>query len=180
MVELSSRRIEVHRQRIGLHEEGLRGVNPSPASVEEAVGRLREVEGRSAHFHNLERSKKTSEAGELDTKDEEKEGVYISKAARLEKIKQHEKERKLYKEGRLTHRSETELKTHTSYLVFAVLPREWSDEDEKAALERWGSGVEVLEGKGKGRCKGDRGGMMSRRQMKKALRVSAGVEIDAA
>ncbi|KAI5850227.1 S-adenosyl-L-methionine-dependent methyltransferase [Morchella snyderi] len=38
-------------------------------------------------------------------------------------------------EGRLVTRGEQEVKTHTSYLVFAVLPREWSEEDERAAGE---------------------------------------------
>jgi tRNA (adenine57-N1/adenine58-N1)-methyltransferase catalytic subunit len=46
-------------------------------------------------------------------------------------------DRKIYKEGRLSHRAEPELKTHTSYLVFAVLPREWSAEDEEQARARW-------------------------------------------
>lgn len=46
-------------------------------------------------------------------------------------------DRKMYKEGRLVHRAEPELKTHTSYLVFAVLPREWGAKDEERARERW-------------------------------------------
>jgi tRNA (adenine57-N1/adenine58-N1)-methyltransferase len=46
-------------------------------------------------------------------------------------------DRKIYKEGRLLHRAEPELKTHTSYLVFATLPREWSVEDEERARTRW-------------------------------------------
>ena len=43
----------------------------------------------------------------------------------------------MFKEGRLVHRTEPELKTHTSYLVFAVLPREWTGEDEERARGRW-------------------------------------------
>ena len=41
------------------------------------------------------------------------------------------------------HRTEPELKTHTSYLVFAVLPRAWSAEDEAAALARWSKNVRI-------------------------------------
>lgn len=160
LVELSAHRIETHRQRIGLHEEGLRGVNPSPANVEEAVSRLREVEGRSAHFHELERRRRKEEkeaaaataggdvvmADGADKKEGGDDDVFVSKAERLQKIKEKEKERKLYKEGRLIHRSEPELKTHTSYLVFAVLPMEWSEEDERQAQERWSeSSVEEKE-----------------------------------
>jgi tRNA (adenine57-N1/adenine58-N1)-methyltransferase len=45
--------------------------------------------------------------------------------------------RKLFKEGRLVHRTEPEVKTHTSYLTFATLPTVWSEEDEAAAAARW-------------------------------------------
>jgi tRNA (adenine57-N1/adenine58-N1)-methyltransferase len=40
------------------------------------------------------------------------------------------------------------VKLHTSYLVFAVLPREWSDEDEKKAREKWKVDARVEESKG--------------------------------
>ena len=176
MVELSARRIEVHRQRVGLHEEGLRGVNPSPANIEEAIDRLREVEGRNAHFHELERRRKAEEAGKVNVemKDEgveAREVDYVSKAERLEKIKQKEKERKLFKEGQLIHRSEAELKTHTSYLVFAVLPQEWSEEDEKKAQEEWSGNVDTLEARGKDTHQ--QGLPTSSRQLKKSLKASA-------
>ncbi|KAL8814286.1 MAG: hypothetical protein Q9223_006483, partial [Gallowayella weberi] len=52
MVELSAQRIEVRRDRIGLQEEGLRGVNATPANVDEAIVRLREVEGRDRSYHH--------------------------------------------------------------------------------------------------------------------------------
>ena len=44
-----------------------------------------------------------------------------------------------YSQGRLIHRSEPELKTHTSYLVFAILPRDWTEEDEKKCRQQWPS-----------------------------------------
>ena len=159
MTELSHRRVQVHRERVGLCEEGLHGVNPSPANVEEALGRLREVEGRSAHFHKLEQQKREQEQhasvgtvhgeinenigsteaenGKPECKSNGKGEVrYQSKQDRLADIKAREAARKTWKEGRLVHRSEQELKTHTSYLVFAVLPREWSEEDERRMQQR--------------------------------------------
>ena len=52
-----------------------------------------------------------------------KEGLPPSKHDRRDKAKKDAETRALYKEGRPVHRTEPELKTHTSYLVFAVLPR---------------------------------------------------------
>jgi len=59
-----------------------------------------------------------------------------SKQERLKEIQVAAKTRQMYKEGRLVHRTEQELKTHTSYLVFGILPREWTqgDEDRCATL----------------------------------------------
>ena len=37
----------------------------------------------------------------------------------------------------LVHKTEPEVKTHTSYLVFAVLSMEWSEEDEAKAAAKW-------------------------------------------
>ena len=178
MVELSAKKIEVRRERVGLQEEGLRGVNPSPKNVGEAMERLREVEGRSRLFHEMDaKAVKGDAKGEEDDRedgadiemvdvegkhqneetrkeDEGKSAKYISKQARLSAIAAAVPSRKLYKEGRLVTKSEPELKTHTSYLVFAILPREWSEEDEAEAQRMWG-GVEAgggaeVEGKGKG------------------------------
>lgn len=133
MVEIAAKRLEVRRERVGLAEEGLRGVNDSPADVDEAVGRLREVEGRSRIFHEEERRE-----GEEGAKQ-------VSKQQRLEHIRNSLVGRDLFKEGRLVHKAEAEIKTHTSYLVFAVLPREWTEEDERLARERWPAKVEVRE-----------------------------------
>ncbi|KAF3479452.1 uncharacterized protein GIQ15_06428 [Arthroderma uncinatum] len=53
-----------------------------------------------------------------------------------------------YKQGMLIHRSEPELKTHTSYLVFAILPCAWSEEDEKRCREKWPSRSAHIENNG--------------------------------
>lgn len=172
MVEIQAKRLEVRRERVGLAEEGLRGGNASAASVAEAVQRLRDVEGRAAVFHSLQKEKQEevvrraearkrgkNGAGEANggaTASEKhadrkadaafkkekisKEGLPPSKHDRLDKAKKDAETRALYKEGRLVHRTEPELKTHTSYLVFAVLPRQWTAEDEEKARKKYGSG----------------------------------------
>ena len=124
MSEIQNRRIDVRRERVGLKEEGLRGVNASAASVEEAISRLREVETKLSDFH-------------ASGKDGKEGKRVMSKQERLEKIKRDQEGRKLYKEGNLVHRTEPEVKTHTSYLVFATLPRAWSEEDESRCAGRW-------------------------------------------
>ena len=120
MVEVQNRRLDVRRERIGLKEEGLRGVNSSAATVEESLSRLREVDAKLNEFH----------AGDG-------KGRVQSKAERLAEIKKGLADRKLFKEGRLMHRTEPEVKTHTSYLTFAILPKAWSEEDEARAAKEW-------------------------------------------
>jgi tRNA (adenine57-N1/adenine58-N1)-methyltransferase len=75
-------------------------------------------------------------------------------------------EKKVYKEGKLVHRTEPEVKTHTSYLVFAVLPQEWTAEDEAKARQKW----EVLIRREDEKPDGSGEVAMSKRQMKKAAR----------
>ena len=117
-VEVQNRRLDVRRERVGLHEEGLRGVNSSAATVEESLNRLREVDAKLNDFHD-------------------RKAKVQSKAERLAEIKKNLSSRKLFKEGRLVHRTEPEVKTHTSYLTFAVLPTAWSEEDEDEAARLW-------------------------------------------
>jgi tRNA (adenine57-N1/adenine58-N1)-methyltransferase len=157
MFTLEHKRLEVRRERIGLAEEGLRGANPSPATVQEAVQRLRDVEDRAKAFHGLQKEKQVqvmrraeakkrgesaaaAAAGEEDV-DEKKmkiEGLPPSKHDRLERAKKDSESRALFREGRLVCRTEPEIKTHTSYLVFAMLPVEWTAEDEEKATRKWG------------------------------------------
>jgi tRNA (adenine57-N1/adenine58-N1)-methyltransferase catalytic subunit len=130
MVEIQHKRIDVRRERIGLQEEGLRGVNAAPATVEESLGRLRQLEDSQAEFHR----KQSTTQDIPDNKHKKKgnaEGTLSSKQARAEINQRELGQRKTWKEGMLCHRSEPELKTHTSYLVFAILPQAWSGEDEK-------------------------------------------------
>jgi tRNA (adenine57-N1/adenine58-N1)-methyltransferase len=151
MVEIAAKRLEVRRERVGLAEEGVRGGNASAATVQEAVQRLRDVEGRAAVFHSLQKEKQDEvmrkaearkkgeavQAGASKRGKNVREGMPPGKTDRMERTKKDLENRTLFKEGRLVHRTEPELKTHTSYLVFAVLPREWSKDDEERARKKW-------------------------------------------
>ena len=146
MEELQHRRIDVRREICGLEAEGMRGAIIFPKSVEEAVVRSRSVEERAKWFR--EHVQRTEDASQ--DKDEQQQ--------------EHEQETKAnptttddnpsadgppspkprpnitgptYEMGHLVHRSELDLKMHTSYLVFAVLPRDWSEEDERKCREAW-------------------------------------------
>ena len=124
MVELSQKRFEVLRQRIGIDNGAQRGLQTIPASVDEALRRLIDVEGTFKSFH---------ESGEKPVgKKRDKENPN-----NRNKIIESLVEKKVYKEGRLVHKTEQEIKTHTSYLVFATLPQEWTEEDERKAREEW-------------------------------------------
>lgn len=162
MCEVAHRRLDVRRERTGLHLEGLRGVNASAADVEEAVRRQREVEERGrAHREAAAAMTAAGAAGQrkdggggggggggMAEQVEDGEGKaqrgdktrrtrFEGKQTRLARLKNEEHQRKTFLQGRLVHRVEPELKTHTSYLVFAVLPREWTAEDEAGAAAHW-------------------------------------------
>lgn len=179
MVEVIHRRLDVRRERVGLHEEGLRGVNATAANVNEAVERLREVEGRFKEWREITQAAAQTNAGaqngasqtmEVEGQQKGKTGDNgasaqggnksgQSRAERLEKIKRDFETRKIYKEGRLVHRTEPEIRTHTSYLVFAILPREWTEEDEEKMREKWGAGPGTKDDAAAPKTKkGERGG----------------------
>ncbi|KAF2437063.1 tRNA methyltransferase complex GCD14 subunit [Tothia fuscella] len=159
MYEMQHKRLDVRRELTSLNYEGLRGVNASAASVEEAVCRLRELTAKFSEFHadakvrkqvnSLEKYNKVHTKGGKGGTEQggdgtangtgDKEVVVESKRSRLERIKKEDSERKVWREGKLVHRSEMELKTHTSFLVFAILPREWSGVDEeRCGKKKWG------------------------------------------
>jgi tRNA (adenine57-N1/adenine58-N1)-methyltransferase len=123
MVEVNHNRIDVKRDRIGLDCEGVRGATVHPKSVDEAMTKLRSDE---------ERAKKLRLA--------HAEGTRVDTSI-LEELANSPKEQPAitYNLGRLVHRTEPEIKTHTSYLVFAILPRDWSEEDEQKCRQKWPS-----------------------------------------
>ncbi|KAI1759840.1 tRNA methyltransferase complex GCD14 subunit [Hypoxylon sp. FL1150] len=138
MVEVAHRRIIVSRERIGLNlPPNERGMNQSAANVEEAIGKLKEIEGRFKKFHG-----KTEDTDV--NMDEDDEAVDNKHANGDGNTKVDDPSLvKPWMAGRLAHRTEPELKTHTSYLVFAVLPQEWTESQEMAAFETWPCGKEV-------------------------------------
>ena len=154
MVEVSQKRLEIRRERIGIDNGAQRGLQTTPASVDEALERLFEVEGNFRTFH---------ETGEKPEGRKNKDNPN-----NRDKIIKSLVERKVYKEGKLVHRTEPEVKTHTSYLVFAVLPQEWTEEDEAKAKEHWPTRLRNEVG-GKEGVDGEVVGM-SKRAMKKTAR----------
>lgn len=145
MSELAHRRIDVRRERTGLDLEGLRGVNAVASSVEESCRWLEAVERRGREFRDL-----SGEDAEMMMDEDSdgggrgkerggkaRRGDRESKVQRLARIAREEETRKGFREGRLVTRTEGEMKCHTSYLIFAVLPREWGEEEERRARERW-------------------------------------------
>ncbi|CAM1508047.1 Fc.00g048950.m01.CDS01 [Cosmosporella sp. VM-42] len=142
MVEMSHRRFNVLRERIGTNLATERGIVQSPANVTEAVERLKAINKKTREFH---KAQFRNENGDFDGSEMDVDTPMSSektKAESRESTEEDDEEGKPWMEGRLFHRAETELKTHTSYLTFAVLPREWSEEDEAAAWEKWPCGKE--------------------------------------
>ena len=136
VVEVSSHRIEIRREYTGFEYDGMRGVNPVARDVDQAVTKLKEVEQRAQVFHA------TATSTALEKGGNRKKSPPTVKSVRSANGQQ-EAPKVLYNEGILVHRLEPELKTHTSYLVFAVLPREWTEADEERERARWGKQVQV-------------------------------------
>jgi tRNA (adenine57-N1/adenine58-N1)-methyltransferase len=153
MVELSQKRFEIRRERIGIDNGAQKGLQSVPATVEESVARLKEIEGTFKAFHE---SGDKPEVAKKDRENPNNRGKIIESLV----------EKKAYKDGKLVHRTEPEVKTHTSYLVFAVLPQEWTAEDEAKARKKW----EVLIRTEDEKVDGNGQVPTSKRQMKKAAR----------
>lgn len=143
MVEVQHRRIDVKREVYGLDTEGVRGAVVFPKSVDEAISKLRAVEERARWFREQysqpnggkgdgdENAPKPAQDDvgmneDVPAAEEKEESTDVASAP----ISSHNL-------GRVTHRSELDMKTHTSYLIFAVLPREWSEEDELKCRQAW-------------------------------------------
>ncbi|KAK5662965.1 hypothetical protein OQA88_6377 [Cercophora sp. LCS_1] len=126
MVEIANRKLHTLRDRVGLNLPLDRGVNNSPRDVEEALAHLTKIEDR---FREQAKPKgEDTEMAEEDGNDAEKtkDNDETDDASASNQYPWHD--------GRLITRGEPEIKTHTSYLVFAILPIEWIEEDEAAAL----------------------------------------------
>ncbi|KAK4188225.1 tRNA methyltransferase complex GCD14 subunit-domain-containing protein [Podospora australis] len=162
MVEIANRKYHASRERVGLNLSTDRGVNVSARDVDEALARLTEIETRfKEHAENVARqmSDDEDESMVLDAEEYDqsgigpREGVKEERRARKQRLlkeaaglSQNEAAATTatspsttpsWMEGRLITRGEPEIKTHTSYLVFAILPREWTEEDEAAAAAKY-------------------------------------------
>ncbi|KAJ5573859.1 tRNA (adenine(58)-N(1))-methyltransferase catalytic subunit trm61 [Penicillium hispanicum] len=125
MVEVRHHRIDVKRERIGLDCEGVRGATVYPKTVDEAVAKLREEDERARMIRQAHLEGDTAKV-ETIRKESAKASQDLAESSGP-----------TYTLGRLVHRSEPELKTHTSYLVFAILPRDWTEEDEQRCRQKW-------------------------------------------
>ncbi|KAI6785026.1 uncharacterized protein J7T54_008120 [Emericellopsis cladophorae] len=130
MVEVAHKRINVLREKVGLNLPNKKGCNLTPANVMESIDRLKVINEKTKDFNNAQKEK-DGDAMAVDPSDSGKANG------------REEEDEKPWAQGRVVHRPEGELKTHTSYLVFAVLPREWSEEDEAAASAKWPCGKET-------------------------------------
>ena len=137
--ELQHKRIDVRRDMVSLNYEGLRGVNASAANVEEAVAKLKELDAKITQFHESSKQEPLG-GGKAGKRNKNFTAAHLeTKKDRLDRIKEEDKERKVWREGRLVHKTEPELKTHTSYLTFAILPQVWTAEAERSMLWKWSS-----------------------------------------
>lgn len=180
MVEIAHKRILVHREKIGLDIISERGTQLQPKDVAEAVARLKEIEVKAAD-HNAKMTASHSERNGNDNDDDERPGVPTPKAkvtgssggqnVHIIEGQSTDANVKPFMQGQLVTRPEMDIKAHTSYLVFAVLPREWTEEDEAAAAAKWPVGQvqgiigatdrasrkqqkrEMMQGKGKKKAK---------------------------
>ncbi|KAI5301495.1 tRNA (adenine-N(1)-)-methyltransferase catalytic subunit trm61 [Ascosphaera pollenicola] len=156
MVEVQHRNIEVRRERYGAEGEGGRGSLPGPRNVEEAVSNLQAIEERAKAFHAAQAQASAAsgtprEDGDIDMNmgTPKPEKSVKSEAGSEASVP-------LFKQGKVVHRWENELKTHTSYLVFAILPLSWTDRDEHNARQKWPSDVDnqtLVAGKSKKQMK---------------------------
>ena len=151
MVEIAHKRINVYREKIGLDVVSDRGAQQAPGNVAEALAKLKEIEVKTAE-HNAKmfaghtKAKKTDEDDDMDDYAPPPEKTPAQGRAQqptgAEEGSTKAPAVKPFLQGRLVTRPEAETKAHTSYLVFAVLPREWTEEDEAAAAARWPVGDE--------------------------------------
>ncbi|KAF6804293.1 tRNA (adenine(58)-N(1))-methyltransferase catalytic subunit trm61 [Colletotrichum musicola] len=135
MIDISHKKFNVVRDRAGLGRPE-KGIPPTARDVGEAVGKLREIEKRTREYHN------SAAADSMDVDQAAAAAAANANGGDRSSEEDAAGDVKPWLQGRVIHRAEPELKTHTSYLVFAVLPREWSEEDEAAAAAKWPCGSE--------------------------------------
>ncbi|OAA41695.1 tRNA methyltransferase complex GCD14 subunit [Metarhizium rileyi] len=135
MIEIAHRRFNVMRDRAGVNIPNEKGFSAQPADVMEAVKKLKSDLKRTRDFHKAQLSQLVSDASEskMDVDESTPESCTTEP---------NKNEDPWWLQGRVVHRTENDIKTHTSYLVFAVLPREWDEAAEEAAMAKWPCGSE--------------------------------------
>lgn len=146
MVEIEHRGIEVRRERFSVEGEGGRGTIGGSRNFEEAIDRLLVHEQKNRSYKELtsDLSRQSTDKG---SKEENPPSSSTSEAqADTKEVPDRSTKENtdpvpvpIFNQGRITTRWENEIRTHTSYLVFAILPMSWSEEDEKKAQEQWPS-----------------------------------------
>ncbi|TQS37324.1 hypothetical protein Golomagni_02206 [Golovinomyces magnicellulatus] len=155
VTEISHKRLEVRRERIGLSAAGAqRGLQMIPANVEEAVSRLLEVEGTNKAYHE----KGTDPISNEKPSNQEESAIVLSEEKKECKKNRNRRENIL-----------EDLVENKSYKdVFAVLPQQWDESDELLAREKWPLPSE----RGESKTSVDVKKPMSRKAMKKLARMS--------
>jgi tRNA (adenine57-N1/adenine58-N1)-methyltransferase len=154
-VEISHQNLEVRRQLPRGYDDGA-----GPRTIAEALARLKGVNEFREQRKDIQTSIAAGESASFA-------GLGFKKSGGRRKLENGD-------EGRIVSRNEPDLKSHTSFLTFATLPREWTAEQEREAEEwvmaRESKGVELrVVGEKEKRWKGD--GQESKRAKKKRERA---------
>lgn len=151
MVEIEHRGIEVRRERFGVEGEGGRGAIAGPRNFEEAVDRLLSCERKNRSYKEFTSDLNRQSADNGDGEEDQTNDVQpppLSLESQSDAREMSESCTKanadpaptpIFNQGRIVTRWENDIRTHTSYLVFAILPMSWSEEDERKAQEQWPS-----------------------------------------
>ncbi|KAJ9143779.1 tRNA (Adenine(58)-N(1))-methyltransferase catalytic subunit trm61 [Pleurostoma richardsiae] len=180
MVEIAGRKINVSREKIGLNMQAERGMQQTPRDVAEAIIRLKEIEVKAKeHMAKLWRGKgKPTDVIDDDEEADEEDAPAAIKADEKPVTatggtdgtsEEAAAPVKPWIQGQLVTKTEPEIKAHTSYLVFATLPREWTEADEAAAAAKWPCGGEkkVVGGLGREARKEEKRALLEGKKKKK-------------
>lgn len=143
MVVISQKRLNVTRERVGVNFPNEKGYNPTPVDVTEAVTKLKSLANKTWEQAKASAAYAGAESGGAEMDVDSSTPSAAPRRVNGSKTTPEDPE-KSWLLGRLVHRPEAELKTHTSYLVFAVLPAEWDEEAEAAAYAKWPCGNEKV------------------------------------
>ncbi|KAK6534110.1 tRNA (adenine-N(1)-)-methyltransferase catalytic subunit trm61 [Arthrobotrys megalospora] len=154
LVEVAHKRLEVRRMGPNGREIGAKSRSQGDdeikvASVEDSVGKLKKQlwhrkAKQARQREKLAKRRKLDEDGNEEVQDDDSDvDMDANDDEETEEVPEVVEEENgngrlhLFNQGRVLVRTEPELKTHTSYLVFAVLPLPWTEEDEIAAKAKY-------------------------------------------